>query len=71
MNMARNGPPTSRAYSIKTRIETLIGFTNVSFPSTSRAYSIKTRIETAYFVSNGLPQSLVEHIPLKQGLRQH
>ena len=60
-----------RAYSIRTRIKTLLIFAKVaSFINSQRAYSIRTRIKTASVVLRSVVVvSVREHIPLEQGLR--
>ncbi len=61
--------PSQRAYSIRTRIKTLLRQAEIC-RCCQRAYSIRTRIKTqAYFPDQGvLP--VREHIPLEQGLRR-
>ncbi len=65
------GRLTFRVTSIKTRIETSYRSRTVHAADTFRVTSIKTRIETTTYAIQTLTFTLLESLPLKQGLKQY
>ena len=60
---------THWVYSITTRIKTLLWVSIIVWWFAHWVYSITTRIKTNSFITKNSNKSLIEYIPLQQGLR--